>query len=66
MYKEIADCQRAWETDNLSNDTEISEHIFAPNGGYSDYYPSNIFSQFSQFYSYIMMVKAIKLMSCKF
>ena len=30
-----------WGTDNVQG--QISEHIFAPNGGYCLYYPSNLF-----------------------
>ena len=33
-------CELRW-TDNVQG--QISEHIFAPNGGYCVYYPSNLF-----------------------
>jgi len=31
----------SYEQDNVQG--QISEHIFAPNGGYCVYYPSNLF-----------------------
>ena len=34
-------------TDNVQG--QISKHIFAPNGGYCVYYPSNLFSQHAPF-----------------
>ena len=33
----------------MSKDKIISEHIFAPNGGYCVYYPSNLFHNVHSF-----------------
>ena len=44
LFREANSFPRACElrgTDNVQG--QISDHIFAPNGGYCIYYPSNIF-----------------------